>query len=82
MFSGSNPVALIKWFCDRPFPGKVLTILEQPKETFFLEFAFADVVNCGLQACNIREKTWKRCFKEFWNLKTSLPLRVIPEKYL
>ena len=40
----------------RPFFSELPTILEYTKETFFLEPAFADVRNSGLQGCSVREK--------------------------
>ena len=40
----------------RPFFGKLPTISEYSKKTFFLESVFAEVRNSGLQDCNVREK--------------------------
>ena len=54
--------SLIKWVYYRPFSGKLPTISECSKETFFLESAFAaGVRKSGLQVCNGKKKGqfWK-----------------------
>ena len=51
-FSWSND----SWLHYSPFSGKLPTISEYSKETFFLESAFADVRNSGLQAVALEKK--------------------------
>ena len=63
-FSWSND----SWLHESPFSGKLPTISEYSKETFFLESAFADVSNSGLQDCSVGEKgTFLQGF--FWNFR-------------
>ena len=50
----------------RPFNGKLPTISEYSKKTFFLESAFPEFRNSGLLGCSVREKgTVLKRF--FWN---------------
>ena len=49
-------VYLIKRLQYKLLSGKLPTISEYSKEAFFLELAFADVRNSGLQGCSVKEK--------------------------
>ena len=65
----------------RPFFGKLPTISEYSKKTFFLESVFAEVRNSGLQDCNVREKgtVLERFFGNFRIFITSFPFCALSE---
>ena len=84
LVSRSRNLSLIEWLHYRPFPGKLPTISEHSKETFFLESAFAGVRNCGLQTCNLTGKgiVLQRFLWNFWTFRTFFSFWALLEKYL
>ena len=52
-----NPISLIKWLHDRPFPIKFATISENSdNKTFFFKPDFIEARNSELHSCNAKEK--------------------------
>ena len=65
----------------RPFSGKLPTISQYSKKTFFLESAFKEVRNSGLQGRSIREKgrLSQIFFWNFRNFRTFFPFWALSE---
>ena len=76
-----NRRSSIKLLHYRPFSEKLPTLSKYSKETFFLESAFADVRNSGLQGCSVREKGTlsQRFFWNFRNFRMSFPFWALSE---